>query len=346
VPQVPEAAAPAVPAATAAPAASAAPPAAAPSAAELLARAEKCIEDPTCSEDAPALYRQADDANAPGLSCFRFYYGIGIEPDAARARSCFERHVVPSGCGNSSPDLERLYLGTMLIDAQGGPADADRARRLFDGCFADIAVTGVLAEIPKHKTLDPKRKPLDFCRDIGGTTLSMGECASIGRDRAAAESAHAERAMFQKLDPPGKELAAKAREAFRAYSNKQSELFSDKYRGGTLRNNTWATHENMLQKARSKALERFSAYKPDATADPAKAERDLDQAYANVCKSDEERKKLCAASRQAWTTYRDAEAALYAHVHGAAFGADPVTRDVHAALTRKLQADLVDMTKN
>jgi hypothetical protein len=96
--------------------------------AALLAQAEKCLADPACDDaTADALYRNADDAGAK-VDCFRFYYGIGVAKDPARARACFERQVQPGGCEGSSPTLDRAYLATMLLDGQGGPAAPGRRR--------------------------------------------------------------------------------------------------------------------------------------------------------------------------------------------------------------------------
>src|SRR5262249_40875745 len=154
-----------------------------------------------CSEDANALYRSADDGGAKGLSCFRFYYGLGIARDLPRARACFERAVAGERCpGGSSPDLDRLFLAVMLIDAQGGPANPGGVEPLFAGCSPDAALRGVLEELPKRSRPDRGREPLDFCRDVGGTTLSMGQCVGVDRDRVAAERVRVDRLLFARLD--------------------------------------------------------------------------------------------------------------------------------------------------
>ncbi len=311
-------------------------------AAAMLARAEKCLADSACTEDADALYRQADDAGAKDVSCLRFYYGIGITRDLARTRACLERQV-DGKCGGSSPDLGRLYLAAMLIDAQGGPADAARAKALFTDCFHDAAVTGVLAEVAKRSQPDPKRAPLDFCNDIGGTTLSMGECRGVERDRADAERIRVEKLYFPKLDAAGKKLAASARDAWNQSVEKESAIFYDVYKGGTIRSNVTAGHENALQTYRAEAMAHLFAYKPNPGADPARAESDMEKAYVEACKGDAERKKVCAASRKAWTAYRDAEVALYVHVHGASLGEQDVARDVKTTVTRKYQAGLEEL---
>ncbi len=312
----------------------------------LLARADRCLADPACTDDVDALYRRADDAGAPGVSCFRFYYGIGITKDLPRARACFERQVQAGpACDKSSPDLDRLYLASMLVDAQGGPADATRAQALFTDCFADASVQSVLEEVPKRSQPDPARAPLDFCADIGGTTLSMGQCHGVEQDRVAAERGRVDRLLFPRLDAEGKMLAVAARAAWSAFASKEGDVRGDTYRGGSLQSNAAVRHENELQKQRAEAMAHFFDYKPSAGADLQKAERDLETAYQAASSRDAQRGKLCAAARKAWTAYRDAEVALYVHVHGAGPAAKDVARDVRTRLTRSYQVELENVIK-
>jgi uncharacterized protein YecT (DUF1311 family) len=312
----------------------------------LLARADRCLADPACTDDAAALYRRADDAGAPGVSCFRFYHGIGVTQDLPRARACFERQVAAGpSCEGSSPDLDRLYLAAMLVDAQGGAADAARAEALFAGCFQDVSVQSVLEQVPKRRRPDPGRAPLDFCGDIGGTTLSIGQCLAVEQDRLAAQQVRVDRLLFPKLDAEGKRLAVKAREAWSAFASKEGDVRGDTYRGGSFQSNAAVGHESALQKQRAEAMAHFFEYTPSAGADPRKAERDLDAAYQSACGSDAQRGKVCAAARRAWTAYRDAEVALYVHAHGASSTAKDVTRDVQTTLAGRYQADLEAVTR-
>jgi uncharacterized protein YecT (DUF1311 family) len=315
-------------------------------AAALLAHAEKCLTDATCTEDGEALFKRADDAGAAGISCFRFYHGIGVAQDLPRARACFERQVAAApACGGSSPDLERVILAAMLIDAQGGPADPARAEALFTGCFKDAAVSGVLEEIPKRSQPDPARATLDFCNDIGGTTYSIGQCHVVDRARVADQRLRVDRALFPRLDAAGRQLAVKAREAWSVFADKQGALHGDKYRGGSLQSNAWASKENELQKKRAEAAAHLFDYKLSAGADPAAAARDLEKAYRESCNQDADRKKLCATARKAWTAYRDAEIALYVRALGATLGEKELTRDLTTTLTRAYAADLEDVIR-
>jgi uncharacterized protein YecT (DUF1311 family) len=310
-------------------------------AAAALARAEKCIADPDCTDDVDALYRKADDGGAAGVSCFRFYWGVGVAKDLGRARACFERKVAAEPpCTGESPGLDRVNLASMLVDAQGGPADAARAEALFAGCFADASVTGVLAEIPTRSQPDPARQPLDFCRDIGGTTYSIGMCHVAERERLAVERARLDKLVFPRLDAVGRKLAVAARKAHGAFANAPGEVYGDKYRGGSLQSNASASEENRIHQKRADALAHFFDYKPTPGADPAKAERALDKAYRAACDTDAERRKLCAAARRAWTAYRDAEVAFYVEVHG-----KDAAPDVRATLAEAYRAELEDVVR-
>jgi hypothetical protein len=315
-------------------------------AADLVRRAEKCFPDPTCTEDADSLYRRADDAGSPDVSCIRFYYGIGVSVDLARARACFDRQSTANPPSkSSSPDLDLLYLAAMLIDGQGGPADPTRATALLGGAFADISVTSLLDEVDKRSKPSTSRAPLDFCKDIGGTTLSIGQCTAVERDRVESERVRVDRLILPKLDAEGQKRAIAAREAWSAFSEKEGDVYGDKYRGGSLSSSANVGHRNALEKARADAMGRFFAYKPASGADPDAAERALDKAYHATCDTDAQRKNLCAAARRAFGTYRSAEIALYTHVHGGALGEREVVRDVKATLAANYQKDLEDVNQ-
>jgi uncharacterized protein YecT (DUF1311 family) len=315
-------------------------------AAALLAHADKCLADFACTEDADALYRAADDAGAKDVSCFRFYYGTGITKDLGRARACFERRIAAvAGCGGSSPDLDRLYLASMLVDAQGGPADAARAEALFADCFKDAAVGGVREEVPKRAQPDPARAPLDFCQDIGGTTLSIGACLMVEQGRVVARRIQVEKLILPRLDAAGKKLAEKARAAWDDAAANEAAISYDVHKEGSIRSIAYTSRQNALLTRRAEAMAHLFDDELSAGADLAGAERDLGKAYAEACKQDADRKKVCAASRGAWTAYRDAEVALYVHVHGASLGDKDVARDVKITLTRQYQADLEDVLK-
>lgn len=337
------------PALSASPPAASAPPSAsalAEAGRDLLARARRCLASPQCSAaEAESLYRSADDAGAAGVSCFDFYYGIGIARDLPRARACFERKARDDkGCGGASPQLDRLYLAAMLVDAQGGDADPARATALFADCFADASVGGIRDEARKRASLAPSRAPLDFCKDIGGTTLTMGACHGIDAERSTAAKRRVERELGPRLDAESKQLADRARDLWSAFARLEGEAYSDKYRGGTLRQNAWAGHENELEQQRLEALAQLFDYRP-AGGDPRVAERDLEKAYRAAASGDADHQRLFAAAREAWKEYRGAEVALYLRLFGAQHGERPVQRDVTAMLARRYQALLEQAVK-
>ncbi|APR83412.1 Hypothetical protein A7982_08761 [Minicystis rosea] len=316
-------------------------------AAKLLADAERCFADPSCDPaQAEAMYRRADDGGAPGVSCYQFYYGMDVHKDLPRARACFERVVAAqSGCHGSSPDLDRAYLAAMLIDAQGGPADPARATALFADCYADATVIGLSSEATQRAALAPDRTPLDFCEHVGGTTITIGQCAVLAGAKAKALGRRVDRELATKLDAESKRLAGKAREAWSKFADKQAEAVADRYRGGSIQSNAWKSAQNALEEKRIQALSHLFEYKPSPSADPAQAERDMEKAYREASDGDAQHKRLLGAARKAWTAYRDAEIAFYVQVFGDKLGKREVERDLKTTLTKQYQAELEDMQR-
>lgn len=137
--------------------------------------AMRCLYDPTCAlADAERLLALAADQGSTE-SCELLYRGGPFAKDWPRARTCFERRMAAGpGCQGSSPSADRLTLATMYLDGQGGPKAPGRAPALFQGCYEDVSATWLTDEIAKRPEGSP---PLDFCTDVGGTTLTMNECA-------------------------------------------------------------------------------------------------------------------------------------------------------------------------
>jgi hypothetical protein len=245
---------------------------------------------------------EEDDASE--VDCFRFYYGTGVPEDAARARGCFERNVGKASCDASSPDLQRLYLATMRLDAQGGPRDAEGARALLKDCFADVSVSGVLGA---RRT----KGPIDFCRDIGGTTLSMQECALVNDARATFEQQRAVKGLFASLDDAGKARYRVASDAFARYAELDATRAGDAYRGGSLRPQTELQHRTRLATRRTKQLTTFLTTPPTAP-DLPQLEAKLATLRAHLRRGlDAEGAAAFDAAEAAWESYRDAELAFY-----------------------------------
>lgn len=328
------------PAPTTAPVTTARATASAAEAARLLADAERCFADPACTNaQAEDLYRRADDAGA-GVSCFEFYYGGRVTRDLPRARACFTRKVAAArDCGGSSPDLDRLMLASMLIDAQGGPADPARAASLLAGCYADVSVQALGDEARQRKDLAPDRKPLDFCEAIGGTTLTIGQCELVKAERTKGREQRVARELHARLDAAGEKLAKKAGDAYAKFADLEGGAFADRYRDGSLHSNAWRGHQTEIESARLDALDHLFDYALGAGGAPAAAEKDLDKAYREVtAEGDATRKIAFSKARAAWLAYRDAEIALYVHVFGDKLGKREVTEDVKALLCKRYQA--------
>ena len=311
-------------ASTATPTPTVAVPAPVPLSPEALARrAAVCFDEPLCPvADATRDFLAADDAGAPDLDCFRFYYGTGVPEDPARARRCFERNLAKTTCGSSSPDLERLYLAVMRVDAQGGPRDAEGARALLKDCYADVSVSGALGT---KRT----KGPVDFCRDIGGTTLSMQACAGVNDARADFGRQRAVKALFGTLDDAGKVRFGTATRAFARYEEADSTRAGDVYRGGSLRPQTEVQHGTSLLERRAKRLANPKGFPPASAADVTLLEGKLTALCDRLRKAaDADGRVMFDAAETAWATYAAEELAFYTQ----AFGVDANT--VRAELAR------------
>ena len=285
-------------------------------------------------------------ASAPSDSdCFSIYYGQ--LKDWPSARKCFERKVAGDSCASGSPSLERLYLAVMYLDAQGGEADLARARDLFTGCFKDAGVKQILDEVKTRQSGKPAgTRPLDFCDDIGGTTFDLQACQNVRATKMRSRAAEIEKGILARLDPKGRELYAKAAEAFESFAQSDARRAGDEYRGGSLSAVTYGERHNELEETRFAGLEKLFDYRPDAARDAkafAKADRSLNAAYQKAFKAqDEEGRKLLQAAQRAWISYRDAEAALYRYF-ASKFGDSAVDIDVRTKLTLERTKDLVPM---
>jgi uncharacterized protein YecT (DUF1311 family) len=312
---------------------------------DLVKKAEQCLDDPRCGlEDAARLFLQAADARATDMDCFRLYHGVGVPIDLPRARACFERSVsAEKGYRGSSPSLERLFLGSMLFDGQGGPRETERGKALFVDCFEDSSVSWLRQEADQRAADgDPSLDPLDFCDDIGGTTLSMQRCGALELNKAAFEAQKAMKALAPQLDAEGIVLARKAAAAWSTVAVKDAEEWSDIYRNGSIRSLIYLGRRAAREHDRAKALQSLFDYAPGQD-DPAIADKDLDREYrAALASRDAEGKKLLVAAQAAWRTYRTAEVAFYRRALGKRRDEAAVARDITARLTRARIAALTE----
>lgn len=289
----------------------------------------------------PGSFAEPAPSTILGISsCFAFYYGIDTPVNLPRARSCFEHEVV-GGCQGSSPGLSRAFLATMLLDAQGGASDPGRVSTLFADCYADNTVQALAEEVDKRKDLVVGRKPLDFCAEVGGTTLTIGECLSVERERIAATGRAIERAMSPKLGAEGRLLAAGAKRSFDAFVAKDAEACTDRYRQGSLWSNARVSHENALAKERNLALAGLFDYRPSEEPRLDGEERELARVFKEAADGDAEHRQLFESAHALWLAYRKAEVDLYVHVLGGTmFGKRDLERDVQAMLTQRYRVQL------
>lgn len=305
---------------------------------DLVKRAEKCLEDPLCSlEDAARLLFQADSAGASEMDCFRLYYGIAVPVDLPRARACFERSVGrEKGCGDQSPGLHRIYLASMLVDGQGGLRETERGKQILGDCYPDMSVSIVREEAAKRAVSDPPAPPLDFCKDIGGTTLSMQGCGMVDSNKAAFEAQKTMKILAPQLDVEGRALARKAAAAWTTFAEKDADDTSDIYRGGSMRSLIYLTGRTKRERERAEALRSLFEYSPGQD-DPAIADKELDRVYraALSSRADDEARKLLAAAQAAWRVYRTAEVAFHRRALGKQHGESAVARDIAARLARR-----------
>ncbi|APR75502.1 Hypothetical protein A7982_00848 [Minicystis rosea] len=307
---------------------------------QLAGRAESCFADPRCSmSEATRLYLEADDAGASNVSCFRIYYGAGVPADPARARACFERVVAAErDFAGSSPSLPRIFLGLMLLDAQGGPRDRARGEKLFADChLGNDSGVGVAA---REREKSGAQKPIDFCEDIGGTTLDTNACAEVSRDRAVVAAYRATKEIVARLalDDEGLALWKKADTAWDRFTFDDARYAGDAYRDGSMR----VAQETWISGAR--AGERIEVIRAllDDTAARKDAAREVKQAEAKAraASRDAQNKELLVAAQKAWVAYRAAELAFVrralAKPHG---GEAPAARALEAELdTRRAKA--------
>jgi uncharacterized protein YecT (DUF1311 family) len=309
----------------------------------LAKKAEICWEDPLCTlEEAARLYTLAADAGAPQIDCFRFYYGVGVPTDHRRARACFERAVKrEGGCDDQSPSLSRIYLAAMGIDAQGGPRAIEQARALVSTCFKDMSVQGLLDAADEREGGSAGAEPIDFCKTIGGTTLSMMGCGQLALNKSTFEGQEAMKAIFPRLDGDGRRLAQRAAAAWSAFAEKEADRRSDMYRGGSLVPLAYVNRRAGLEGERAAAIRSLFDHTPGQD-DLAAADRELEAARraeaANA--QDAEARKLLASAQAAWRAYRKAEVDLYRRALGKQHGEDVVARDISARLAKQRAAML------
>jgi uncharacterized protein YecT (DUF1311 family) len=297
-------------------------------------RAEECLARPTCSAaDAARLFVAASEANDPTVDCFRFLDGTGTDRDSARARACFEHRAKTLECGRGSAGLETAELAMMRIDGVGGASDVAAARALLAGCFDDVTRSGIL-EHAAAKERDPRAPRVDFCKGIGGTTITSNECMARESKNADSKRELEAKGVAAGLDDSGRKLFAASEKAHGDYVAAMGAFVYEVYVQGTIRVAMSLSEEQRLKAGRAKELADFPRFV--ATGISAKeiesAGRELGAALAKVKTATVAEREALEKTQRAWTIYRDAELALYQHVFGPKQGVDRVHATVLVGL--------------
>jgi hypothetical protein len=304
-------------------------------------RAEACLARPTClATEAARLFVASADARDPALDCFRFLDGAGTPRDLPRGRACLERRADALECGGSSMSLETAELALLRVDGVGGKADIEGARDLVAGCFDDVSRQGIL-EHAAAKERDPGTPPANFCKDIGGTTITSVECeARRGENSDTARQLQA-KAVVEGLDAAGRELFARSDHAFDDYVSAAGDYAYEVYIDGTIRGAMAVSAENKLKAARIQDLAAFPRYvaKETSPKEVEAATRRRAAALDRVHTGTAAEKAALLKTEQTWETFRDAEVALYAHAFGPSQGVERVEAAVRTRLELRRASD-------
>lgn len=249
--------------------------------------------------------------------CLELLHGIGRPRDPAAARACLEA-ALPSPCPDSgSPDLARGELAAMYLDGQGGPAAPEKAWELLRGCFEDATVLGLREAFADRAPTGA----FDFCREVGGTTLTINECTALEAEaQLGARSAAAGR-LAARLPPAARPPLDAAERAWTMFLEAAAEVAADEVRGGTAATSFRRSAEAALARERARWLDGLAALRPGSCdADALRAEdARLGRAYQRVRKEqDADGRALLRDAQRAWMAARDADAALAAAWKGAA----------------------------
>lgn len=301
-------------------------------------QAEQCVEDLACpAAEAERLFLAAADAPNDFFDCSRFLDGVGVKKDPVRGRACFERTAGKEKCDGSSPDPAMGELASLRIDGTGGPRDIAGARKLLENCFEDVTVQA-LRERADLVAANPSTPPVDFCKDIGGTTLVGNECTGRTTQHERDRSNLLAKTIAAGLDEKGRPLFRAASKAFSEYVSREAALILFQYAGGSIRYILSAGRSIELEQEHGADLVAFGTFNAPtvsaeelAQAEAARAKACVDTTPADSPTDDAELREQAKSTRQAfvedqraWAAYRDAEVVFYTHVYGKAQGASKV----------------------
>jgi uncharacterized protein YecT (DUF1311 family) len=278
-------------------------------------------------------------------ACFRLYYGAGTTRNLARARACFEKEVPQRACNQAPFHLDRLYLAVMYLDAQGGAADVEKARALLSECFNDIDISELRQRITAREKAPPAQVgKLDFCASLVGTTRDGMSCSALASLRIDTALTAVEKSVLAGLDPKGRELYGKWKEAGDKFAEADSTAVYESISPGTLapaasNDRVNEIHTQRLQDLRE--LFRYRVHPQNKAAALAEATRTLEERDRQQLDREGRAKvpESAQRAREAWIAYRDATPPFYcAALKARDCGA--VATDLLTILTRRRIDDL------
>lgn len=306
--------------------------------------AARCLADPRCpATDAERLFTEALDHGSTA-SCELFYAGAIVTKDWSRARVCFERRFVSLTCNGSSPDADRLILATMLLDGQGGPRAPTRVETLLHGCYEDVSAKWLSDEL---QTRGEGAAPVDFCMDVGGTTLSMIGCGRMEVEESRMEVALARKSLAARFGDDVLKAEEAAASAFAAYLAADVESRTYPFQMGTMAPLISLGVDSGQNRAYATYLRDVSALRPEGPAAPldakakAAAVKTEADTLADVLKNadDPPWRALIQRSETAFQSFVKAAAAFETVALGTA-GADDAVARLSTARVERLNAHL------
>jgi uncharacterized protein YecT (DUF1311 family) len=318
--------------------------------------AEEIEEMFIAADDIFAIDRKYDKHYAGPCDCWRFQFGVGVRADERRAFDCAQR------CD------DKWLLAHYYVN--GGPVAVDRGRAillLMD--LRDIKMDTKtywdfknyeFSEADAHAQIERNRKRIDniimevaLGKKVEIANICQNEATPTGRHLCEAKDFvltegrlyWAHRDIYKSLDPEGKRLFAYYVRAFDAYRSWRQEYIRESE--FTDRGLSYTTYLLDLLKAHETNLASLFNYKPKWTADNFKeADEYLNDEYQlamNYYKHVSGPRSLGGYLRVAqrrWINYRDASAALFAHVNQASFSPKVIASDIKARLSQERANEL------
>jgi hypothetical protein len=266
---------------------------------------------------APLLFAAPVLAQLDAEACFRLYYGAGVRRDLTRARGCFEKAVPQRACNEPPFHLDRLYLAVKYLDAQGGVAEPGKARALLSECFNDGDIAALRRRMAARESAPPGQTgKLDFCASLAGTTGAGMSCSLLASLRIDTALGTLEKSVLARLDPPGRELYRKWKDAGDKFAQADAAAIFESIIPGTLAPAAANDRVNEIHAQRLRDLRelfRYRVHPRNNAAALARAVRAIEERYRQQLERDERAKVRESAERaqEAWMAYRDATPAFY-----------------------------------